>query len=336
MKILITGANGLVGSAACKQFLASGNEVFAFCRANADLSLLKDILPKIHLVEGNVLDILSLEKAIQNIDYVVHTAAIVSFAPKDRQRMYKTNVEGTANVVNVCLANKKLKKLCFVSSIAALGRPANQTNLDKNQATVIDENQKWEDSPLNAHYAKTKYLAECEVWRGEAEGLNVVVVNPSVILGEGNWGRSSTQLFKYIANGNKFYTLGTTNVVDVKDLSKVIEKLTLSDIKGERFIVNNTTLTFKELFDKIADSLHKPRTKYKISAFLAEIIWRFEAIRSFLTGNAPLITKETAKTSRTIFAYNNTKIRQKINFEFTPIDQTVRRVSDWILQNHRG
>lgn len=336
MKILITGANGLVGSATCRQFLSGGHEVFAFCRANADLSLLKDILPQIHLVEGDILDILSLEKAIQNVDYVVHAAAIVSFAPKDRQRMYKTNVEGTANVVNACLSNKNLKKLCFVSSIAALGRPANNHNLDKTQPIVISENQKWEDSPLNSHYAKTKYLAECEVWRGEAEGLNVVVVNPSVILGEGDWNRSSTQLFKYIADGNKFYTLGTTNVVDIKDLTKVIEALTLSDLKGERFIVNNLSLTYKDLFDKIADALLKPRTKYLISAFLAEIIWRIEAIRSFLTGSTPIITKETAKTSRTIFAYNNTKLRQTLNFEFTPIDQTIQRVSDWIIQNQKN
>jgi dihydroflavonol-4-reductase len=333
MRILITGANGLVGNAACRQFLMSGHEVFAYCRANADLSLLKDILPQINLIEGNILDILSLEKAVQNMDYVVHAAAIVSFAPKDRQRMYKTNVEGTANVVNACLTNKNLKKLCFVSSIAALGRPANNDNLDKKQPIVINENQKWEDSPLNAHYAKTKYLAECEVWRGEAEGLNIVIVNPSVILGEGNWERSSTQLFKYIADGNKYYTLGTTNIVDIKDLVTIIEKLIFSEVKGERFIVNNISLTYKDLFDKIADALHKPRTKYKISAFLAEIIWRFEAIRSFLTGSTPLITKETAKTSRTIFAYNNTKIQQTLHFEFTPIDQTIQRVSEWISQN---
>ncbi len=331
-KTLITGANGLVGSATCRRFLADGHEVLALCRAKADLRLLQDILPQIQLIEGDILDVLLLEKIIQDVDYVVHAAAIVSYAPKDRQIMFKTNVEGTTNVVNACLTNKNLKKLCFVSSIAALGRPAVNDNIDKTKPIEINENQKWEESPLNAHYAKTKFLAECEVWRGEAEGLNVVVANPALILGEGDWGRSSTQIFKYIADGNRFYTLGASNVVDVKDVAEIIYRLTISDIKGERFIINNTTITFKELFDKIADALHKPRTKYLVTPILAEIIWRFESIRSFFTGNAPLITKETAKTSRTIFAYNNAKIRQKLDFEFTPLDQTIERVCKWILK----
>lgn len=331
LKILVTGANGLVGSAICRRFLQDGHQLFAFCRANSDKSLLKDIAPQITVLEGELSDISSLQEAIQQVDYVVHTAAVVSFAPRDQKKMLKTNVEGTANLVNVCLANPQIKKLCFISSVAALGKPS---NIQKTDTQIeISENQKWEESPMNSYYAKTKYLAECEVWRGEAEGLNVVIVNPSVILGEGDWTRSSTQLFKYIHDKNKFYTLGSINYVDVKDVSEVVYKLTVSDIKGERFILNAGTTTYKEVFDKIADAMHKPHTKYLVTPLLAEIIWRIEHIRSFFTGNAPLITKETARSSRTVFAYKNNKIRKTLGFEFNSLDSTIKRVCQSIADN---
>lgn len=331
LKVLVTGANGLVGSAVCRRFVQDKLEVFAFCRTNADKSLLKDIAPQIKVVEGELSDIISLQEAIRQVDYVVHTAAIVSFAPKDQKRMFKTNVEGTANLINACLTNPQIKKLCFISSVAALGKPS---NIQKTKTQIeINENQKWEESPMNSYYAKTKYLAECEVWRGEAEGLNVVVVNPSVVLGEGDWNRSSTQLFKYIHDKNKFYTLGSLNYVDVKDVAEAVYQLTVSDIKGERFILNGGTTTYKEVFDKIADAMHKPRTKYLVTPLMAEIIWRIEHIRSFFTGNAPLITKETARSSRTVFAYKNDKIRKTLGFEFNSLDSTIRRVCESIAND---
>jgi dihydroflavonol-4-reductase len=327
MKILITGANGLVGSAVARRFLVAGHEVFALICAKSDMSLLKDFSERIQLIEGDILDIPSLENAIQQVDYVIHAAAIVSFAPRDRNNLYKVNVEGTANIVNVCLENPNLKKLCFVSSVAALGRPS---NIDFDKEIIIDENQKWEDSPLNSHYAKSKYLAECEIWRGEAEGLNIVIVNPSMILGEGNWEKSSTQIFKYVFDEKKYYTLGLLNYVDINDVAEAIFQLTLSDIAGERFILSAGTITYKNLFDKIANAFGKPCPNKLVNPSITAILWRIEAIRSWITGKAPLITKETAKTSRTKFAYNNEKfLKARANlFNYTEIDETIWRVCE--------
>jgi dihydroflavonol-4-reductase len=326
-KVLITGANGLVGSATARRFVEAGFDVSALCRTDSDLSLLKDILPKITILEGDVLDIHSLEKAFENQDYVVHTAAIVSFVPKDRNRMFKVNVEGTANVVNVCL-EKKINKLCHISSIAALGRTTSAS--EKILGGIIDENQKWEDSPLNSNYAKSKYEAELEVWRGEAEGLDVVVVNPSIILGEGDWHKSSTQLFKYVYEGHKYYTNGNLNYVDVNDVVEAIFNLTTSEIKNERFILNGGTITYKDFFDKIGAVFNKKPPAKTLSPFFIGILWRLEALRSFFTKKAPLITKETAKNSRTKFAYKNEKIRKSIGFEFTNLDVTIQRVCDFL------
>ena len=326
-RILITGANGLVGSATARRFLEAGFRVSALCRVSSDLTLLKDIADKITLIEGDILDIHSLETALENQDFVVHTAAIVSFAPKDRNRMFKVNVEGTANLVNICL-EKNIKKLCHVSSVAALGRTTSAS--EKVFGGIIDENQKWEDSPLNSHYAKSKYEAELEIWRAEAEGLAVVVVNPSIILGEGDWHKSSTKLFKYVYDQNKYYTNGDFNYVDVRDVVEAIFRLTTSNIKGERFILNAGTITYKELFEKIALVFNKKAPSHTLSSFWIGVLWRLEALRAFFTNKSPLITKETALNSRTKFAYKNQKVQQAINFQFTDLDETISRVCDFL------
>lgn len=331
-KVLITGANGLLGSAVAARFVAAGDEVFALCRKSADLSLLEKIKDKISIVEGDVLDIFSLEKAIEKVEYVVHTAAVVSFAPKDRDIMYKVNVEGTANVVNVCLS-LSINKLCFVSSIAALGRPSNHHKTD--DIKVIDETQKWEDSPLNAHYAITKYQAENEVWRGEAEGLKMVVVNPSIIIGEGDWHKSSTKLFKYVYDKNKFYTEGCINYVDLLDVAEAIYRLIDSDISGERYILNAGTTTYKDFFEKIAKGFHISPPSKSIKPWLANIIWRAEALRAFITGSTPLITKETTKNSRTKFAYNNEKVIKNLNMQFRTLDESITRICQYLAQEKR-
>ena len=328
-KILITGANGLLGSNVARRFAEAGFEVIALCRARSDLSLLKNFVSKIKIIEGDILDIASLEIALENIDFVVHTAAVVSYSPKDRNNMYKVNVEGTANIVNICL-DKRIKKLCYVSSIAALGKPNAST--EHTLDGVIDENQKWEDSPLNSHYAKSKYQGELEIWRGQAEGLATVIVNPSVILGEGDWNKSSTQLFKYVYDEHRFFTEGNLNYVDVKDVVEAIFRLTVSEIKNERFILNAGTITYKSFFERVAKVFYKNPPKKSISPFLIEILWRLEAIRSFFTKKSPLITKETAKNSRTKFAYKNQKISRAINFKFTDFDETILRVCSFLTK----
>jgi dihydroflavonol-4-reductase len=330
--VLITGITGLVGSFTAKRFLEAGYKVAGLKRANSDLSLLQGIENQIVWHEGDVLDIMSMEKAMVDIEYVIHTAAIVSFAPKDRDRMFKTNIEGTANVVNLCLEND-IKKLCFVSSVAALGRSIPN---EKKLANVISINEKatWEESPLNSNYAKTKYFAEVEVWRGEAEGLNCVVVNPSLILGEADWNKSSTQLLKYVFDEHKFYPQGNLNYVDVQDVAECIFELTTSEISGEKFILSAGEITYKDFFEKVAPRFHKKAPSILLSASITSIIWRLEAFRSLFTGNAPLITKETALSSSHSFKYPNDKIKQTLGFKFKTLDESLDRICGKLLEKY--
>jgi dihydroflavonol-4-reductase len=331
--VLITGITGLVGSFTAKRFLEVGYQVVGLKRANSDLSLLQDVENQILWYEGDILDVTSLENAVQNVEYVIHTAAIVSFAPKDRDRMFKTNIEGTANVVNICL-EKSIKKLCFVSSVAALGRSL-PNEKKANHVISINEKATWEESPLNSNYAKTKYLAEMEVWRGEAEGLNCVVVNPSVILGEADWHKSSTQLLKYVFDEHKFYPQGNLNYVDVIDVAECIFQLTTSDISGEKFILSAGEISYKDFFEKVAPKFHKKAPSILVPPMLTSILWRLEAIRTFFTGNAPLITKETALSSSHSFKYQNEKIKQKLGFEFRTLEESLERICGKLLIKYR-
>lgn len=324
--VFVTGTNGLIGSVTARRLLKDGYRVRGLRRSTSDMRLVQDIYAQIEWIEGDVLDITALDEAMEGVTFIVHTAAIVSFIPRDRHQMYDINVNGTANVVNAALM-AGIKKMAFVSSVAALGRP-DPSKLSEREATVIDEHQKWEESPLNSHYGKSKYLAELEVWRGVAEGLPSVVVNPSMVLGEGDWSRSSTQLFKYVFDEKKYYTEGLINYVDVQDVAAAIVTLLFSEIKNERYILSAGHVTYKELFEKMAAGFGKKAPSKVVSTLMAETIWRVEAIRSWLTGSKPLITKETAKTARTKLVYDGQKIKQELGFQYKSLEETVTRVCD--------
>jgi nucleoside-diphosphate-sugar epimerase len=312
--IFITGCNGLVGSFVARKLIQEGYQVRALRRKSSDLTLVQDIAAQIEWVEGDILDLPGLSKAMAGVSAVIHSAAMISFAPADKVRMHKINVEGTTNVVNVCLANN-VSKLCHVSSVAALGRKKNDQ--------FITEEAKWEHSGYNSNYAQTKYLAELEVWRGIAEGLPAVIVNPSVILGPGNWEQGSTKLFKYVWDERAFYTGGSINYVDVRDVSQIIFQLIHSEITLERFILNGGSIKIKELFDKIATQFGRKPPYMPVNSLLAAVAWRIEYMRSMVTGKEPLITRETAQIAQKEYVYLNEKVKQKLHYSFHPIDDTI-------------
>lgn len=312
--ILITGCNGLIGSFIARKFLREGYSIRAIRRQKSNMQLVKDIEHAIEWVEGDILDPLFLTKALTGIDTVIHAAAIVSFSPADHENMFKVNIEGTSNIVNACLT-KNIRKLYYISSIAALGR--------NKQSSLINEEAQWESSAINSVYAETKHLAELEVWRGIAEGLQAVIVNPSIVLGPGDWDKSSTRLFKYIWEENPFYTEGCMNYVDVRDVADIIFRLINSEISSERFILNAGSISFRELFNKIAEQLEKKKPSIHIMPWMAAIAWRIERLRSLLTGSNPLITQETALLAQTSFAYDNSKIRRTLPYTFRNLDDSI-------------
>ncbi len=325
-KVLITGATGFLGSNICRLLVSSQKyEVIGLKRKNSRFELLEEVASQINWIEADLLEIGSLFEALQGVDYVIHAGAIVSFDSRDFNEMMLTNVKGTANIVNSALENK-VKKLIHVSSIAAIGR--------KLESNVVNEQNKWTNSKFNTHYAVSKFLGEQEVWRGMEEGLNIAIVNPSVILGAQFWKQSTGRMFEKVFEGLKFYTTGINGFVDVRDVSRYIVSLLDTDINGERFILNGCNESYKEIFESIAISLNKSKPYIAINPLLQAIAWRIEWLKSRITNGRPLITKETAMTSSLSFIYENEKSLQfNPGFKYTPIENTIETVSKIYLDS---
>lgn len=276
-----------------------------------------DVLKKVQWVEGDVLDVMALADAMHGIDIVIHSAAFVSFNKSDRNHMYQINIQGTANVVNVAI-EQKVRRLVYISSVAALGRRKN--------STVVDENAKWEDSKANTHYAITKHKAELEVWRGFAEGLEGVILNPATIIGYGNWSTGSSAIFKSAYNEFGWYTNGVNGFTDVEDVAKAAVELMKSNITEQRFIVCNDNWSFKKLFDTMADAFGKKRPHREATPFLGAIAWRIEKLKSFFSRQKPLVTRETAKLAQTQTIFDNTKLPKTLpQFKYTPLANTIHK-----------
>lgn len=313
--ILVTGASGLVGSHLLQELILAGKSVRALYRN--EIPIIENTTG-IEWVKGDILDIVALEDSLENVHQVYHCAAIVSFNPAKKKMMQHTNIEGTANVVNACI-NKGVKRLLFVSSVAALGR----IREDK----PIDETMNWTPETSNSEYGKTKYLSEMEVWRGMSEGLSVVVVNPVIILGSGNWESGSSGIFKSAYNEFPWYTEGMSGFVDVKDVVSAMQLLMGSNINGERFILSGHNAHYKDIFGLIATVFHKRPPYKKVTPLLAGIVWRIEAIKAYFSGKDPLLTKETAKTASAKVSFNNSKlINQFPEFRYTSLKDSIHRI----------
>jgi nucleoside-diphosphate-sugar epimerase len=315
--ILVTGASGLLGSALIKKLVDNGEQVRAIYRSEIPSIEGGD---KVAWVKADIQDILSLEDAMEGIATVYHCAGMVSFNPKNKQQLHKVNVEGTANVVNACL-EKGVKKLLYVSSVAALGR------IREDQP--INETMQWTEETSNSEYGKSKFLGEMEVWRGIGEGLKAVIVNPVIILGEGDWEKGSTEIFKTIYDEFPWYTEGISGFVDVQDVVRAMTDLMHNDVFAQRFIISGVNISYHTLFNKIAAAFNKKAPHKKVTPFIAEVVWRLEAVKGMITGKSPLLTKETARTAQAKVNFDNSKLLKYLpSFSYTPIDETIARVCE--------
>jgi dihydroflavonol-4-reductase len=315
-KVLVTGGTGFLGAYILKNLIEKGFTVRATRRSAAlPFFIPSGILEKVEWVDADVLDVVSLEDALEGVWAVIHAAAIVSFDRKDRDKMYQVNVEGTANVVN-CAVESGVKRLIHVSSVAALGRTSRKE--------MVTEEKKWEDNSSNTHYAISKHHAEMHVYRGFAEGLEGVVINPSTILGYGNWHQSSCAIFKNAYKGFNWYTKGINGFVGVEDVAEATVQLLESDISQERYILNAENWPFQKLFNTIADNFGKPRPAREATKAMGELAWRMESMKAMLTGSKPLLTRETAKVAQSQTSFDNSALCAALpGFSFTPLETVI-------------
>lgn len=327
--ILVTGGTGLVGSHLLYSLLKNGATVRAIHRKSSDLEAVKKVFSfdaenaetlfkKIDWVEANITDIPALTEAFKEITHVYHAAAYISFDPKNYYKLKKSNIEGTANIVNLCLANK-IQKLCYVSSVATLGEAL--------KGELINEKNEWNPEEKNSVYAITKFGAEMEVWRGAQEGLDVVIVNPGVILGEGFWNSGSGAIFKRAAKGIPFYFGGGIGVVDVKDVVKVMLRLMESDIVNNNYILVGENVSYKKLLTQIANSIGKKPPKKEAPKWILNVLSLLDWFTATLFGTKRKMFKSTVKSMYTTSFYDASKIEEELDYTFLSFEETVSRVA---------
>lgn len=321
--ILVTGATGLVGSHLIQHLIQKQQPVRATYRTAIPTFTGAE---KVEWIQADILDVVSLDAALQNVTQVYHCAAIVSFHPSQKSLLHQTNIEGTANIVNACLL-AGIEKLMVVSSVAALGRIRKQE--------TVNETMYWTPETSNSEYGKSKYLAEMEVWRGIGEGLNAVIVNPVIILGAGDWEKGSSELFKSAYKEFPWYTEGVTGFVDVADVVRAMEMLMNSDVSGQRFILSAENITYRQLFTTIASCFGKKAPHRRVTPLIAAIVWRLEAVKGFITGKAPMLTKETAATAQAKVYFDNTKLPQFLpGFSYTPLPTSIERICNELRKKY--
>jgi nucleoside-diphosphate-sugar epimerase len=331
--IFVTGATGLIGSFLVRELLARGLAVRALYRG----ATRPEALPHVDWVQGDILDATLLASAISpDVTHVFHCAGLVSYAPQDEDALLQTNVEGTAAIVDACLVRPGIR-LGYVSSVAALGAPAEPTDEEPVVARQeVTEKATWDLGASHPAYATSKYLGELEVWRGAAEGLSAVIVNPSVVIGPGDWQRSSTRLLRYAYEEHRFYTKGLLNFVDVRDVVAQLMCLVLDlppQPTAERYILNGGAYPLGDFLQAVAKAFGRRPPTVAVPDWAAEIIWRLEHGRAILTGARPLITRDTARAGRQHIYYDASKVQLATGLGFRPLGETIAWATEGLKTN---
>ena len=322
--ILVTGGTGLVGAHLLLHLLQDNASVRAIYREGSNLKQVENVFAyytekasqlfdHIEWVLADINDIPALEIAFKDVDYVYHAAALISFDPKDYHKLKKTNALGTANIVNLSLSNA-IQKLCYVSTIGAIGKSA--------EGQIATEENEWSSQEANV-YGLTKYRAEMEVWRGSQEGLDVVIVNPGVILGPGFWETGSGTLFTIANEAKNYYPPGGTGFITVNDVVKMMVELMASNIVNQRFIAVAENLSYKEILTRMAIPLGKKAPSKKLRLWQLKLGRLFDFLKSLLIGSKRKLTKKAINSLLHPEIYDNQKIVAALDFEFEPLEATL-------------
>ena len=319
--ILITGATGFLGIHLLQELNIQNVSVRALYHNNLPPT---NFGKQIEWQQCNLLDTEEVDEVMKGVNKVIHCAARVSFDSRKSIEMIEQNVAITANLVNAAI-NNGIEKFIHISSIAALGRA--YAIDDPKKKLYIDEQTPWEESKQNSAYAESKYLSELEVWRGIAEGLNSIILNPSVILGEGDWSKGSAQLMQVVAKEFPWFTEGVNGWVDVKDVVKAIILCLNSDVNEQRYIINNGNYAYKDIFTQMALALNKKPPHRKAGKWITELVWRMEVLKSRIAGKEPTITRSSARTAQTKCFYDNEKFLKHFpEFGYTTMETTIKRM----------
>jgi len=336
--VFVTGGTGLLGSHLIFSLITSGEKVRAIYRDESKIQQVSRLFAfyssshlfhEIEWIACDVLDVVTLETAMKGCTEVYHCAAKVSFLSRDFQKMLKINREGTANVVNCALA-LSVERFCYVSSTAAVGKTS-----DSSGSYFVFETNKWIATDPHSGYAISKYVAENEVWRGIEEGLNAVIINPSVIIGPGSWNESSLTLFRTLSKGLKFYTAGSNAFVDVRDVVKAMRTLMNTPTSfRQRYLCTGTNTSFLNLFLLISKEMKIKPPYIFAGKLLSGLAWRVSSVVGLFTGKVT-ITKDSAKSAQSNVVYDSSKLISTLNFQFNSLEDTIQHAVEGRLDSKK-
>ena len=317
--VFVTGGTGFIGSYIVRTLLHLGyTNIRGLKRTTSSLELLGEVADKVYWTDGDLLDREVLEIAVGQSTYIIHAAAIIAFSCRERNKMLKVNIEGTRDLVNIAL-ERGVKKFIHVSSVSALGRPEDSKRINESTAFKFGKR--------DSYYGRSKYLSEMEVWRAAAEGLDVAIVNPAMVIGSGFWDRGTARVFKHLHDGINFYPDGSIACVDVRDVARMCIQLLESDIDGERFLCAERNFLQKEILGIMALSIDKQPPKRKLNPILGSFAWRAEWLRTLFNRDIPVITKESLRIANHRYEFDNSKSLKFLQFRYTPIEKTIAQTA---------
>lgn len=334
--VLLTGATGLVGGHMLVHLLQAGKKVRCLIRTSSSLEQLKRICSfyqqpfdttkkSVEWVIGDTLDFIGLCDLMDNVEEVYHCAAMVSFNSKNRAELFQTNVQGTSNIVDAAL-KAGLKKICFISSIAALGSTPDQSPIQEDTPRKNDDR--------TSAYSESKFRSELEVWRAVSEGLNAVIVNPGIILGPGDPDKGSLLLFNTGRKGMPFYTNATTGYVDVRDVCKISVELMEKGISKKRFILVSENAHNGTVFGLIAKEFGKEPPRMLAGKVLLKMGVLFSTLTGWITGKTPQLTNDTIRSAQNPQSYSNERVRKALDYTFIPLSETIHTIADFLKKNN--
>ena len=337
--IFVTGGTGLVGSHLLLALAMRGDKIRALRRRESNTGQVLEtfrwytgdaekLFHQIEWVDGDILDIYSLLPLLNGIDTLYHCAAVISFDRHLHKKMLASNIQGTANLVDAALENR-VRRICHVSSVSALGKTSN--------GDFVSEETNWIPSRKNSGYSQSKFYSETEIWRGVEEGMDCIIINPSIIIGPGRWDSGSPSFFRTIHRGMRFYTRGTTGYVDIRDVVDAMLLLTEEEnfekAKNQRFLLNAGNLSYREFFTKVAHAVGRPAPGIYASPLMLTMAWLFSALVSFFTRRPPLITRETAVSGSSVTYFNGSKITENFGFRYRSVDEAIENTGKIFLRS---
>jgi len=334
--VFLTGSTGLVGGHLIVRLHQSGRSIRALVRSTSTFDQLRlicqfyhqsfeELYNSVEWVYGNTLDFVGLCENLKDVEEVYHCAAVVSFNSRNKKELLRTNIQGTANMVDASL-KCGVSRFCFISSIGALG------NAEKGE--FINEKTPWKNDGKVSAYSESKFRSELQAWRGYNEGLNMVIVNPGVILGPGAPDKGSLLLFKVGREGLPFYTKATTGYVDVRDVCRAATELMDKKIYGKHFILVSDSIDNRDLFSMIATEFNAKPPRFEAGKTILTLAAFFSEAYGLLTGKMPQLTMETVKSVQKPQKYSNQLIRKTLNFNFISLQQSIQDTCNFIKEQN--